>query len=59
MLGRGAKSGCEQVPKVPKILSNQQAPLRRFVARLVSFGIEPARVDDGLIELLRTQDASV
>jgi transcriptional antiterminator RfaH len=29
------------------------------VSRLVSFGIEPARVDDGLIKLLRTQEASV
>lgn len=29
------------------------------VTRLVSFGIEPARVDDGLIELLRAQEVSV
>lgn len=29
------------------------------VARLVSFGIEPARVDDSLIDLLRKQEASV
>lgn len=37
------------------------APIRstRGVSRLVSFGIEPARVDDGLIKLLRTQEASV
>ncbi len=37
------------------------APIRstKGVSRLVSFGIEPARVDDGLIELLRTQEASV
>jgi transcriptional antiterminator RfaH len=37
------------------------SPIRstKGVSRLVSFGIEPARVDDGLIELLRTQEASV
>jgi transcriptional antiterminator RfaH len=37
------------------------APIRstKGVSRLVSFGIEPARVDDGLIELLQTQEASV
>jgi len=37
------------------------APIRstKGVSRLVSFGIEPARVDDGLIELLRTREASV
>jgi len=37
------------------------APLRltKGVSRLVSFGIEPARADDGLIELLRTQEAAV
>jgi transcriptional antiterminator RfaH len=37
------------------------APIRstKGVSRLVSFGIEPARVDDSLIELLRTQEASV
>ena len=37
------------------------APIRstKGVSRLVSFGIEPARVDGGLIELLRTQEASV
>ncbi len=36
------------------------APIRstKGVSRLVSFGVEPARVDDGLIELLRTQEAS-
>lgn len=36
-------------------------PIRstKGVSRLVSFGFEPARVDDGLIELLRTQEASV
>ncbi len=36
-------------------------PIRstKGVSRLVSFGIEPARVDDGLIELLRMQEASV
>ena len=36
-------------------------PIRstKGVSRLVSFGIEPARVDDDLIELLRTQEASV
>lgn len=35
-------------------------PIRstRGVSRLVSFGLEPARVDDGLIELLRAQEAS-
>ena len=37
------------------------APIRstKGVSRLVSFGIEPARVDDGLIELLRIHEASV
>lgn len=37
------------------------APIRstRGVSRLVSFGTEPARVDDRLIELLRAQEASV
>lgn len=37
------------------------APIRstKGVSRLVSFGIEPARVDDGLIKMLRTQEASV
>ena len=37
------------------------APIRstKGVSRLVSFGIEPARVDDDLIELLRTQETSV
>jgi transcriptional antiterminator RfaH len=37
------------------------APIRstKGVSRLVSFGIEPARVDDGLIEQLRTQQALV
>jgi transcriptional antiterminator RfaH len=37
------------------------APIRstKGVSRLVSFGIEPARVDDGLIELLRKHEASV
>lgn len=36
------------------------APIRstKGVSRLVSFGIEPARVGDDLIELLRTQEAS-
>lgn len=35
-------------------------PIRstKGVSRLVSFGIEPAKVNDGLIELLRTQEAS-
>jgi len=37
------------------------APIRstKGVSRLVSFGIEPSRVDDGLIELFRIQEASV
>jgi transcriptional antiterminator RfaH len=37
------------------------APIRstKGVSRLVSFGNAPARVDDGLIELLRTQEATV
>jgi transcriptional antiterminator RfaH len=37
------------------------APIRstKGVSRLVSFGIEPAWVDDDLIELLRMQEASV
>jgi transcriptional antiterminator RfaH len=41
--------------------SRSWAPIRstKGVSRLVSFGIEPARVDDNLIELLRTQEASV
>lgn len=36
------------------------APIRstKGVSRLVSFGVEPARVDDSLIELLRMQEAS-
>lgn len=36
-------------------------PIRstKGVSRLVSFGAEPARVDDGLIELLRTQEKLV
>ena len=36
-------------------------PIRstKGVSRLVSFGIEPARVGDGLIELLRMREASV
>jgi transcriptional antiterminator RfaH len=37
------------------------APIRstKGVSRLVSFGNEPARVDDDLIELLRTHEASL
>lgn len=37
------------------------APIRstKGVSRLVRFGVEPARVDDGVIELLRTQEALV
>jgi transcriptional antiterminator RfaH len=37
------------------------APIRstKGVSRLVSFGVEPARVDDVLIELLRAQEASI
>lgn len=37
------------------------APIRstRGVSRLVGFGVEPARVEDGLIELLRVQEASL
>ncbi|KDB08756.1 transcriptional acivator RfaH [Burkholderia sp. lig30] len=36
-------------------------PIRstKGVSRLVSFGMEPAKVDDGLIEFLQTQEASV
>ena len=36
------------------------APLRstKGITRLVTFGVEPARVDDGLIEQLRAQEAS-
>lgn len=36
------------------------APIRstKGVSRLVSFGVEPARVDDGLVELLRAQEVS-
>ena len=37
------------------------APIRstKGVSRLVSFGMEPAKVDDGLIELLRAQESLV
>ena len=37
------------------------APIRssRGVSRLVSFGLEPVRADDGLIELLRRQEESI
>ena len=37
------------------------APIRstKGVSRLVSFGVEPAKVEGGLIELLRVQEASV
>jgi transcriptional antiterminator RfaH len=37
------------------------APIRstKGVSRLVSFGVEPAKVCDGLIELLRKQESSV
>lgn len=37
------------------------APIRstKGVVRLVSFGIDPVRVDDGLIEYLRIQEAAV
>jgi transcriptional antiterminator RfaH len=36
-------------------------PIRstKGVSSLVRFGVEPARVDDGLIELLRTQEVSL
>jgi len=36
-------------------------PIRstKGVSRLVSFGTEPARVDDGLVELIRAQEAAV
>ena len=36
------------------------APIRstKGVSRLVSFGVEPAKVDDRLIEILRAQEAS-
>jgi transcriptional antiterminator RfaH len=36
------------------------APIRstRGVSRLVSFGVEPAKVDDRLIEILRTREAA-
>ncbi len=42
-------------------LMQSWAPIRstKGVSKLVSFGIEPARVDDGLIDLLRMQEASV
>ena len=35
-------------------------PIRstKGVSRLVSFGIEPAKVDDGLVELIRAQEAA-
>jgi hypothetical protein len=41
-------------------MAKSRAPIRstKDVSRLVSFGIEPARVDYGLTELLRTQEAS-
>jgi transcriptional antiterminator RfaH len=37
------------------------APIRstKGVSRLVCFGVEPTKVDDGLIELLRKQEVSV
>jgi transcriptional antiterminator RfaH len=37
------------------------APIRstKGVSRLVSFGIEPAKIDDGLVELLRVQEAAI
>jgi transcriptional antiterminator RfaH len=37
------------------------APIRstKVVSRLVSFGVEPARVSDSLVEALRAQEASV
>ena len=37
------------------------APIRstKGVSRLVSFGVEPVKVEDGLIELLRMHEASV
>lgn len=37
------------------------SPIRstKGVSRMVSFGVEPARVDDALIKLLRAQEASV
>ncbi|HEY4075234.1 MAG TPA: transcription/translation regulatory transformer protein RfaH [Herbaspirillum sp.] len=37
------------------------APIRstKGVSRLVCFGTDPAKIDDGLIELLRAQEASV
>ena len=37
------------------------APIRstKGVSQLVSFGVEPAKVEDGLIELLRVHEASV
>ena len=37
------------------------APIRstKGVSRLVSFGVDPARVDDGLIDLLRAQETLV
>lgn len=36
-------------------------PIRstKGVSRLVSFGTEPAKIDDGLVELLRAQEAAV
>jgi transcriptional antiterminator RfaH len=36
------------------------APIRstRGVSRLVKFGVEPAKVDDGLIELLKTKESA-
>lgn len=42
-------------------LAKSWAPIRstKGVSRLVSFGIEPARVDEGLMELLWKQEASV
>lgn len=42
-------------------MAKSWSPIRstKGVSRLVSFGIEPVWVDDGLIELLRAQEASV
>lgn len=42
-------------------LAKSWVPIRstKGVSRLVCFGVEPARVDDGLIELLRVQEVSL
>jgi transcriptional antiterminator RfaH len=68
-LRRGALA-VEDEPLFPRYLfirlgqdnsAKSWAPIRstKGVSRLVCFGVAPAKVDDGLIELLRAQEASM